>query len=66
MFRRIAFLSAALIVSAGAATTLAQGSKPAPANKEAAQPKAEIKKIGIGDKAPDLKISTWVKGEPVT
>ncbi|MCC6228650.1 MAG: redoxin family protein [Phycisphaerales bacterium] len=66
MFRRIAFLSAALIVSAGAATTLAQDSKPGPANKEAAQPKAEIKKIGIGDKAPDLKISTWVKGEPVT
>lgn len=66
MFRRIAFLSAALIVSAGAATALAQDSKPAPASKEAAQPKAEIKKIGIGDKAPDLKISTWVKGEPIT
>ncbi len=66
MFRRIAFLSAALMVSAGTATSLAQDSKPAPATKEAAQPKAEMKKIGIGDKAPDLKISKWVKGEPVT
>ena len=65
MFRRIAFLSAALIVSAGAATTLAQNTKPA-GTPTTAQPAAEIKKIGIGDKAPDLKISTWVKGEPVT
>ncbi|MBL8761091.1 MAG: redoxin family protein [Phycisphaerae bacterium] len=59
-------MSAALIVSAGAATTLAQDSKPAPAAKEKAQPKAEVKKLGVGDKAPDLKIATWVKGEPVT
>ena len=65
MFRRIAFLSAALIVSAGAATTLAQNTKPA-GTPQTAQPAPEIKKIGIGDKAPDLKISKWVKGEPVT
>ena len=60
----VKLVSVAMLLAAS--TVMAQGStggdKPKPA--QAAQP--EVKKLGIGDKAPALTVSKWVKGEPIT
>jgi len=59
-------LISALTLSSFAGLALAQDKdtvgKPA---GEAAQPKAEKKKLGVGDAPPALQVSKWVKGAPV-
>lgn len=71
MNRRLAGLSAVTVLSLCAGTLCAQ---PLPALTGAlaaaapAQPKDDAPKttLGVGDKAPELKVSKFVKGEPVT
>lgn len=58
----IALTAAALF----APVALAQNAeKPAATAPAAAQP-AKVATLKVGDKAPDLAVSTWVKGEPIT
>ncbi|HZW10170.1 MAG TPA: redoxin family protein [Phycisphaerales bacterium] len=62
--RGAACVAAALALVAGA-PALAQDAKPKPERA----PGVEAERIGelmVGDRAPELAIGTWVKGEPVT
>lgn len=68
--RRIGRLAVAMIAAAGlgfGTQAMAQPAKAEPPAK-AEQPAApkQVKKLEAGDKAPELSIEKWVKGEPVT
>lgn len=56
-------LTASLLLTG---TALAQADTKAPAAPAAAEKKAEVKPLSIGDPAPALAISNFVKGEPIT
>lgn len=55
-------IAAACIAPATAQTTPLVPIQPIAAAQEASEP---AKTLGVGDKAPAIKVGTWVKGEPV-
>jgi thiol-disulfide isomerase/thioredoxin len=62
--RGAACVAAALAILAGA-PALAQDAKPKPERAPGVEAE-RVSKLMVGDRAPELAIATWVKGEPVT
>ncbi len=56
----------ALVLCAGSIALAQPADKPQKQQEEKQAQKAKPFKLMIGDKAPELAIDTWVKGEPVT
>jgi thiol-disulfide isomerase/thioredoxin len=54
-------LAASTALAQGDATTNNKGEKQPQKDKQ-----AEVKKLSLGDRAPELAIQTWVKGDPIT
>lgn len=65
MFRSAKFMTAAVLLAASAA--MAQdATQPKYGDKPAKEKQAEPKKLAVGDRAPELSIDRWVKGDPIT
>jgi thiol-disulfide isomerase/thioredoxin len=65
MFKQMAAAAALLMACGGVLAQDATGSKGTEAKQEATEA-LELPKLMVGDKAPALTVSKWVKGAPVT